>query len=49
MSLLRSEEIEETVKFHLRHSPAMRGFLMEGFDRQLAGLARICRKNEASV
>ena len=42
MSLLRSEEQEETIRFHLRHSPAMRDFLMESFDRfQLAGLALI--------
>src|SRR6478736_2607088 len=34
--------VEETIRFHLRHSPAMRDFLVEGFDRfQLAGLALI--------
>ena len=39
--------VEETIRFHLRHSPAMRSFLLEGFDRfQLAGLALICLKNE---
>lgn len=39
--------VEETIRFHLRHSPALRDFLMEGFDRfQLAGLALICLKNE---
>ena len=29
-SLLRSEE-EETIRFHLRHSPTLRDFLMESF------------------
>ena len=38
--------VEETIRFHLRHSPALREFLIEGFDRfQLAGLALICLKN----
>jgi hypothetical protein len=42
--------VEETIRFHLRHSPAMRDFLMEGFDRfQLAGLALICLKNETKA
>ena len=42
MSLLRSEEQEETIRFHLHQSPALRDFLMESFDRfQLAGLALI--------
>jgi hypothetical protein len=48
MSLLRSEEHEETMRFQLRS--ALRDFLMGSFDRfQLAGLALICLKNEASV
>jgi hypothetical protein len=38
--------VEETIRFHLRHSPALRDFLLENFDRfQLAGLALICLKN----
>ena len=42
--------VEETIRFHLRHSPALRDFLMESFDRfQLAGLALICLKNETKV
>jgi hypothetical protein len=42
--------VEETIRFHLRHSPAMRDFLMEGFDRfQLAGLALICLKNDTKA
>ena len=42
--------VEETIRFHLRHSPALRDFLMEGFDRfQLAGLALICLKNETKA
>jgi hypothetical protein len=42
--------VEETIRFHLHHSPAMRDFLMEGFDRfQLAGLALICLKNDTKV
>ena len=42
--------VEETIRFHLRHSPALRDFLMESFDRfQLAGLALICLKNETNA
>ena len=42
--------VEETIRFHLRHSPALRNFLMESFDRfQLAGLALICLKNETKA
>jgi hypothetical protein len=42
--------VEETIRFHLRHSPAMRDFLIEGFDRfQLAGLALICLKNDTKT
>jgi hypothetical protein len=42
--------VEETIRFHLRHSPTMRSFLLEGFDRfQLAGLALICLKNETKA
>ena len=42
--------VEETIRFHLRHSPAMRDFLIEGFDRfQLAGLALICLKNDTKA
>ena len=38
--------VEQTIRFHLRHSPALRDFLLEGFDRfQLAGLALLCLKN----
>jgi hypothetical protein len=49
MSLLRSEEQEETIKFHPRRSNVLRDPLIESFDRfQLAGLALICLKNEAS-
>lgn len=39
--------VEQTIRFHLRNSPAMRDFLSEGFERfQLAGLALLCLKNE---
>lgn len=39
--------VEQTIRFHLRNSPAMRAFLLEGFERfQLAGLALLCLKNE---
>jgi len=31
MSLLWSEEQEETIRFHLRHSPALQDFLIESF------------------
>lgn len=38
--------VEQTIRFHLRNSPALRDFLLEGFDRfQLAGLALLCLKN----
>jgi hypothetical protein len=39
--------VEQTIKFHLRNSPACRDFLMEAFDRfPLAGLALLSLKNE---
>ena len=39
--------VEQTIRFHLRHSPALRAFLLEAFDRfQLAGLALLRLKNE---
>lgn len=42
--------VEQNIRFHLRHSPPMRQFLMEGFDRfPLAGLALLCLKNETKA
>ncbi len=42
--------VEQTIRFHLRNSPAMRDFLSEGFERfQLAGLALLCLKNETKA
>lgn len=42
--------VEQTIRFHLRNSPAMREFLLEGFDRfPLAGLALLCLKNETKA
>src|ERR671920_1632515 len=42
--------VEQTIRFHLRNSPAMRELLLEGFDRcQLAGLALLCLKNESKA
>lgn len=42
--------VEQTIRFHLRNSPALREHLLEGFDRfQLAGLALLCLKNETKV
>ncbi len=42
--------VEQTIRFHLRNSPAMRDFLLEGFDRfQLAGLALLCLNNETKA
>jgi hypothetical protein len=42
--------VEQTIRFHLRNSPALRDFLLEGFDRfQLAGLALLCLKNETKA
>ena len=39
--------VEQTIRYHLRNSIALRDFLMEGFERfQLAGLALLCLKNE---
>jgi hypothetical protein len=39
--------VEQTIRFHLRNSPALRDFLMEGFERfPLAGLALLSLKNE---
>lgn len=39
--------VEQTIKFHLRNSPACRDFLIDAFDRfQLAGLALLSLKNE---
>ena len=42
--------VEQTIRFHLRSSPALRDFLLEGFDRfPLAGLALLCLKNETKA
>jgi hypothetical protein len=42
--------VERTIRFHLHNSPALRDFLLEGFDRfQLAGLALLCLKNETKA
>ena len=42
--------VEQTIRFHLRNSPVLRDFLLEGFDRfQLAGLALLCLKNETKA
>ena len=42
--------VEQTIRFHLRNSPAMREFLWEGFDRfRLAGLALLCLKNRTKA
>jgi len=39
--------VEQTIRFHLRNSPALREFLLEGFERfQLAGLALLRLKSE---
>ncbi len=39
--------VEQTIRIHLRSSPAMRDFLIEGFGRfQIAGLALLYLKNE---
>ena len=39
--------VEQTIRFHLHNSPALREFLMKNFDRfQLAGLALLRLKNE---
>jgi hypothetical protein len=42
--------VEQTIRFHLRSSPALREILMLGFDRfPLAGLALLCLKNETKA
>jgi hypothetical protein len=42
--------VEQTIKFHLRNSPACRDFLMEAFARfPLAGLALLSLKNETQA
>ena len=42
--------VEQTIRFHLRSSPALRDFLQGGFDRfQLAGLALLYLKNETKA
>jgi hypothetical protein len=42
--------VEQTIRFHLRNSPALRDFLLEGFEHfQLAGLALLCLKNETKA
>src|ERR687896_2369552 len=39
--------VEQSIRFHLENSPALREFLIENFDRfQLAGLALLRLKNE---
>ncbi len=39
--------VEQSIRFHLRNSPALRDFLLENFDRfQLAGLALLRLKND---
>lgn len=39
--------VEQTIRFHLKNSPAMRDWLIEGFEQfQLAGLPLLCLKNE---
>ncbi len=39
--------VEQNIRFHLRHSPALRDFLLEAFDRfPLAGLALLALKND---
>ncbi|MEZ0372680.1 MAG: hypothetical protein ACAI44_26555 [Candidatus Sericytochromatia bacterium] len=42
--------VEQTIRFHLRNSPAMREFLLEAFERfPLAGLALLCLKNDSKA
>ena len=42
--------VEQTIRFHLRNSPAMRAHLLESFDRfPLAGLALLALKNETEA
>ena len=42
--------VEQTIRFHLRQSPAMRDFLMEGFEHyQVAGVALLSLKNDSKA
>jgi hypothetical protein len=44
------QSVEQTIRFHLRNSPALRDFLLEGFDRfPIAGLALLCLKNDTKA
>ncbi len=42
--------VEQNIRFHLRQSPALRDYLLDGFDRfPLAGLALLSLKNETQA
>lgn len=42
--------VEQNIRFHLRHSPALRDYLFEAFDRfPMAGLALLSLKNESKA
>ncbi len=42
--------VEQNIRFHLHHSPALRDYLMEAFDRfPMAGLALLSLKNNNNV
>jgi hypothetical protein len=45
-----TRSVEQTIRFHMQHSPAMREFLRENFDRYpLAGLALLALENASKV
>jgi len=42
-----ARSVEQTIRFHLQHSPTLREFLFENFERYTySGLALLCLKNE---
>jgi hypothetical protein len=42
--------VDQTIKFHLRHSPSLRDFLFDGFARfPITGMSLLCLKNTTSA
>ena len=42
--------VDQSIRFHFRHSPALREFLFEGFDRfPITGMTLLCLKNQTGA
>nr|MBA3468403.1 hypothetical protein [Herpetosiphonaceae bacterium] len=42
--------VDQTIRFHLRHSPILRDFLFDGFARfPITGMSLVCLKNTSSA